>query len=257
MKAQWVRVRRKVKNHWFTPSGPCFSRLDNHTFSPATSPYHTSFPTPGIPGECWLGNPTWKCWATPCRAQCSCLCSWTPGCWNATVEWSLNVLLTSPRFAFCAAFFSLPTTALLLSSSYKHSHHIRMYLHLVFVVCYLRAILRLCAFLMRRQFRVFSERESQATLFISAALQTLSHNANQSFSQLCVIFMYFFCVCSISRSSWQIATTSASLLSSYKSLANHYYSTAPSFNLLFLHYTLRVSSREPIHASFSKGGILI
>ena len=36
----------------FPPSGLSFSSLDNHTFSPATSTYHTSFPMPGIPGEC-------------------------------------------------------------------------------------------------------------------------------------------------------------------------------------------------------------
>jgi len=97
----------------YTPSGPCSSRLDNHTFSPAMTTHRTSFPTPGMPGEWWLGNPTWTCWATAWPGQCSCLCSWTPGCWNATVEWSLSVLLTSPRFVFCAAFFSLPITALL------------------------------------------------------------------------------------------------------------------------------------------------
>jgi len=37
----------------------------------------------------------------------------------------------------------------------------------------------------------------------------------------------------------------------------HHCSTAPSCILFLLFYALRVSSREPIHASFSKGGILI
>ena len=98
----------------FKISGPRVSGLHNPTFSPATSPYHTSIHTLGIPRGGWLGNPTWNCGATPCPAQCSCRCSWDPGCWSATVEWSLNILLISNRFAFRAAFLSLPIIALLL-----------------------------------------------------------------------------------------------------------------------------------------------
>jgi len=54
-------------------------------------------------------------------------------------------------------------------------------------------------------------------------------------------------------------TTSAAQLHSTAKKQTHVYysSTAPPFILLLLLYTLRVSSREPIHASFSKGGILI
>ena len=52
--------------------------------------------------------------ATPCPAQCSYPCSWASGCWNAVVDLSVNLLLTSHRFAFRAAFFSLPIIALLL-----------------------------------------------------------------------------------------------------------------------------------------------
>ena len=129
----------------------------------------------------------------------------------------------------------------------------------LFLVCvsYFRAILRLCMFLMCRWFRKFSDRAFYGAFgfFRHVAEFLLSHNRDDSFSQLCVIFKYFFCVFSISPSSWQIATTSASFTTLIQSLAKyHYYSTAPSFNLLFLHYALRVSSRETYPRLFLEGG---
>jgi len=35
-----------------------------------------------------------------CPAQCSCICSWTPGCWNTTAEQTFNVSPTSYHGAF-------------------------------------------------------------------------------------------------------------------------------------------------------------
>ena len=74
----------------------------------------------------------------------------------------------------------------------------------------------ICGFSIRES---FSTAHSQATLFISAALQTFCCCITEIsfFSQLCVIFTYFFCVCSISPSSCLCAFTSAAHLRPFAS----------------------------------------
>ena len=149
-----------------------------------------------------------------------------------------------------------------LQQTYYYNHHINVTTVFACIfncsVGYFREILRLCAFLIHRQYtaiffgRAFS---SDFVYFCRIADFLLSHKANQSFSQLFVILKYFFCLCSISPPHDRLQPLLQATL--IQSLAkNHYYSTAPSFNLLFLHHALRVSSREPIHASFSKGAFL-
>jgi len=66
--------------------------------------------------------------------------------------------------------------------------------------------------------RAFS---SDFVYFCRIADFLLSHNAKQSFLQLCVIFMCFFCVCSISPSSCLCAFTSAAHLRSFASDQTH------------------------------------
>ena len=214
----------------FPPSGLSFSRLDNRTFSSATSPFHTSFPSPGFPAQSWLSNPTWKYWATPCPAQCLCPCSWAPGCWSATVEWCLNVLLTSHRFALRAAFFFLAyiSSIIISYSSYKRNCRIRIYRHFFLFV--------------------------SATFVLIFVLYTF------------VLFCVFVCSWCIGgfeifpggnfsdRAFYGAFVFSATLQNFWQP---HHYSTAPSFILFLLFYALCVSSRKPTHASFSKGGILI
>ena len=92
-------------------------------------------------------------------------------------------------------------------------------------VSYFRAILRLGAFLLYRRFRAFflvgisfdRTLSSDFVFFCHIAEFLLSHNRDQFFSQLCVIFQYFFCACSIFP--WHVATTSACFHNLIQSIA--------------------------------------
>ena len=127
-------------------------------------------------------------------------------------------------------------------------------------VSYFRAILRLCAFLLHRRFAVFRtgilfDRAFYSAFVFSATLQDICCRITETifFAVMCHFPGSISFVCSISPSSWVSATTSAI---EYIFICKTS-STAPPFILLLLFYALRVSSREPIRASFSKGGIFI
>ena len=114
--------------------------------------------------------------------------------------------------------------------------------------------------------RFFFLRESfltahyQATLFFSATLQNFCRRITEnSFFRSYVSFSSISFVCvPYFRLNDTLQPLLQALITSYNPLQkNHYSSTAPPFILLLLFYALRVSSRKPTHASFSKGGILI
>jgi len=101
----------------------------------------------------------------------------------------------------------------------------------------------------------FSTVHSTATLFfcrVTAFL--LSHYEDQIFADVChfPVYISFACV----QYHRLNACVQSLLQRTYLQLQQTKIIT-PSFILLLLFYALRVSSREPIHASFSKGGILI
>jgi len=123
----------------------------------------------------------------------------------------------------------------------------------------------ICGFSIRES---FSNTHSQATLFISAALQTFCCRITEiNFFRSCVSFSSISFVCvqynRLLACVHSLRQRTCVPLQATKSRQNlqrkqtHHYSTAPSCSLFLLFYALRVSSHEPIHASFSKGGILI
>ena len=123
-----------------------------------------------------------------------------------------------------------------------------------------RATSAICGFSVREFFfvRAFSSD------FVSAALQTFCCHITQNnlfpsyvlfscVSFVCVRFHRFLaCVRSL-RQRTCVTLQATKQTTNSTTLPNASLLTAPSF-ILFLFYALRVSSREPIHASFSKGG---
>jgi len=111
--------------------------------------------------------------------------------------------LTSVCFPCCI--FSLPVTALSLYSSYKRNYRIRIYHHHFLVVS--ATFVQFCVFVHSccigdlRFFRtgIFFDRAFYSVFVFSATLQNFSCRITKTkfFSQLCVIFKYFFCVFNI------------------------------------------------------------
>jgi len=126
--------------------------------------------------------------------------------------------LTSVCFS-CCMFFSF------LWHSYLHHINVPTVFACIFncSVGYFRVILRLCAFLIHWPCtEVFFGLAfpSDFVYFCRIADFLLSHNANQSFSQLCVIFKYLFCVCSIYSFYDRLQPPLQALLSSFNRLPN-------------------------------------